>query len=180
MQITLQPGDIFCTRNPMWLGRAISTVEKWQSKDNNAEYSHAGIITNPTGATVEALWTIKKSTLSPYAKDKILLGRWDGMDQPSFLKGMLGINKHMGDAYPFWRLIFHLIPGAAKHISTGNFAVCSELTCKFLLSAGCAEIGDWKGWNPDDVADMIKKWKAFSIIYEGVLCDAQLIEVKNG
>jgi len=36
----------------------------------------------------------------------------------------------------------------------------------YLFKAGLAT--NWKGWNPDDVADMIHNYRDYEIIYEGV------------
>jgi len=161
----LKKGDIFCTRNPMALGRAINFVQKIKSKDNKAEYSHSGIIMHEDGMTFEALWTNKRQNLfTDYQGRKVLIGRHKGMTDAKFQLGWNGIKKHEGKWYAGHRLIFFLIPFAAKYINLG-LGVCSELTMKFLYKAKLADA--WKSWNPDDVADMIKKWKDYEIIYEG-------------
>jgi len=41
------------------------------------------------------------------------------------------------------------------------------MACKFLEA--CDLVGFWKGKNPDNVADMIHKWKGWSTVFEGVL-----------
>ena len=163
----LQPGDFFCTRNPMALGRAINFIEKLWSKDNEAEYSHAGIITDSAGTTLEALWTIRGNELDAYAGQKVIIGRWIHMTPERFQKGLDEVQDDVGRIYPFWRLLFFMAPGAAKWISSGRFTVCSELVCQFLLGAGFKEIGRWQGWDPEDVADMIQKWRTVEVLYEG-------------
>ena len=181
----LKPGDIFCTRNPMWLGRAICWFEKIKSKDNHAEYSHAGIILNPAGTTFEAVWTNKKQNLfKAYAGQKVLIGRHDLMTIDTFRKGWAGVKKYEGQWYAGWRLLLHALPFAAK-LGTGGFAVCAEIARKFVSKSGVmldttsAELvakfirtGEscfWKGWNPDDIDDMIKNYKGWSVVFEGVL-----------
>ena len=166
--IELHPGDVFCTRNPMALGRAINIVQKIWGKDNSSEYSHTGIITDAAGTTLEALWKIRGNSLDEYLGKKIIIGRWKGMTPEAFQRGLEAIKDYIGKIYPLWRLPLFMLPGAAKWISSGHFTVCSELACKFWIGAGFAEIGRWQGQNPDDVADMIKKWKQIDVVFEGV------------
>jgi len=167
MKPELRTGDIFCTRNPMALGRAINQIQKFWSSDNESEYSHSGIICNPKGITFESLWTIRYSKLDAYAGKQVIIGRHFGMNQEAFDEGIRGIAKHEKQIYPFHRLLFHLFPPAAKYISSGGFPVCSELVCKFLCKAGL--MPTWKGKNPDHVADMIHKWRTWEVVFEGAL-----------
>ncbi len=164
----LQPGDFFCTKNPMALGRAINFIEKLWAKDNEARYSHAGIITDAAGTTLEALWRIKGNELDAYAGQRVIIGRWKEMTPDKFQKGLEAIKDDIGKIYPLWRLPLFMFPGAAKWISSGKFTVCSELACKFLLGAGFSEIGRWQGQDPEDVADIIEKWRECELIFEGI------------
>ena len=183
----LKRGDIFCSRNPMALGRAINFIQKIHAKDNQSEYSHAGIIVvggelRECG-TFEALWTNKQQNfLKAYRGKKVLIGRHKGMTLPLFSKGWNGIKKHEGKWYAGHRLFFFFIPFVAKYISLG-LGVCSELVGKFISKSGVnatsselvakfRETGEsfyWRGLNPDDIADMIHKWKDYDVIFEGVL-----------
>lgn len=187
-EIILKPGDIFCTKNPMWLGRAICFFEKIGSRDNRAEYSHAGIILDEKGTTFEALWTNRRQNLfEGYAGQKVLIGRHAYMDRDAFRRGWAGVKKYEGNWYAGWRLLLHAIPLASK-LGTGGFAVCSELAMKFISKSGVMLDGSdrvavaeffrtgesvaWKGWNPDEVADMIKgslAMKNWSVVFEGAL-----------
>lgn len=182
----LKPGDIFCTRNPMWLGRLICWFEKLKSKDNHAEYSHAGIILDPAGTTFEAVWTNRKQNLfEVYGGQKVLIGRHKFMSADNFLRGWIGVKKYEGKIYAGHRLLLHAIPFASK-FGTGGFAVCSEIVMKFVSKSGVMldttsaesvarfirtnESVYWKGMNPDDVADMITgpfSAKGWSVVYEG-------------
>jgi len=184
----LEPGDIFCTKNPMWLGRAICWFEKIGSRDNHAEYSHAGIILDRKGTTFEAVWTNKRQNLfRAYAGQKVLIGRHEHMKYIEFNRGWTGVKKYEGKRYAGWRLLLHAIPLMSK-FGTGNFAVCSELAMKFiskstvmLNNSSALDVAKfirdgesicWKGWNPDDVADMIKgplSVKGWSVVFEGKL-----------
>lgn len=183
----LQPGDIFCTRNPMALGRAICFFEKLRSTDNQAEYSHAGVIIGRPAITFEALWTNRKQNLfKSYAGVKVLIGRHENMTPARAVNGWNGVKKYEGQVYAGWRLVLHALPFCSK-IGTGDFAVCSEIAGKFISKSGVMVAGKppeslmiqefiktgesfyWKGLTPDDIADMINKHKGWSTVFEGVL-----------
>jgi hypothetical protein len=165
--LQLKKGDFFCTENPMALGKAIRFVEKFWAKDNDAGYSHSGIITDPDGTTLEALWRVKGNSLNAYVGQKMIIGRWNSMTIDSFWNGMTSIQDNIGRIYPLWRLAFFAL-NIEKHIATSNWAVCSELVCKFLIGAGFKEIGEWRGQDPEDVEDMVKNWKMTTQVFEGV------------
>lgn len=166
MKVELLPGDIFCTENPMWLGRAINSVQRFQDIENDSRYSHAGIITGQDGTTFEALWTVKRSTLKNYIGKRIIIGRHANMTKLIFQQAYVEILKHEGQWYPFHRLVFFLIPPLAKYIHVLNRPVCSELAAKFLVHAGIFKT--WAGKNPNYLADIMTWWRSWKIIYEGV------------
>jgi len=166
--IKLLPGDIFCSRNPMWLGIAINAVQRFWDVDNQCDYGHAGIITGVFGNTLEALWTVKAQNVwraydSP-DRGGLLIGRNQNMTYDKFLAGMEAVKVYKGNPYPLWRLFLHLIPPLGKYLSTGKFLVCSELTAKFLVGAG--ELNFYKGVTPDYLQDMIEHWDEWDIVYE--------------
>jgi len=161
-KIKLQPGMIFCTQNPMLLGKVINVVQKFWAKDNQSKYSHSGIILNEEGLTFEALWTNKRQNLfSAYAGRKVLIGRHIGMNAEMFAKCWDRIQHHEGRWYAGHRLLFFLFPPIAKYINFGQ-GVCSEITAQFLWQ-------NWKGLNPDDISDRVHHWKNFEVVFEGVL-----------
>jgi len=163
----VNPGDIFVSRNPMFLGRAINTVQKFHSKDKESTYSHSGIIIDERGTTFEALWTNRKQNLfEAYKGKRVLIGRHKDMCPAIAAVGWACVKKYEGKAYAGWRLPLFFIPFAAKFVNTGN-GVCSELTMKYLKH--CRLAPAYQGWNPDDIADMIRRWKEYEIIYEGIL-----------
>jgi hypothetical protein len=53
----------------------------------------------------------------------------------------------------------------AKYIHFLDWGVCSELTALFLMKCGLIDF--WRGVFPDYLADMIRLWKGWNIIYEG-------------
>lgn len=166
-RIKLRPGDIFCTMNPMALGWAINAVQRFFDPDDEAKYSHAGIITSVKGDTFETLWTVKFAHLDRYAGQQIIIGRHNGMTAEKYQAAFSEIIKHQGQGYPFHRLLFYLIPPLAKYVHVLNRPVCSELAAKFLMHAGLLK--RWAGKNPDYIADMMKRWQWWTVIYEGVL-----------
>lgn len=164
----LRVGDIFCTSNPMWLGRAIRFIERTNDIDGEATYSHAGVIMDYRGKTFEALWTNKKQDLfQAYAGKQILIGRHERMNASAAEKGWDNVKDLEGNWYAGHRLFLHLIPPLAKWLAMGKWAVCSELTAKYLVGAGLLNF--WPGVNPDYLADMIRRWKEWHIVYEGPL-----------
>jgi len=168
--IDFNVGQIFASRNPMMMGRAINGVQKFWSQDNSSEYSHAGIIISSSGDTFESLWTVKKSHISKYVGQKILVGSLVGPSEDN-LKSSIStiITDHEGKIYPVWRLVLHLFPPLAKYISTGLYPVCSELTFKHIKLSGIGKIGKWQGKTPDNVADFIKNDRSCCPIFEGIL-----------
>lgn len=183
----LHPGDIFCTKNPMMLGRLIRWFEKLRSSDNQAEYSHAGVIIGRPAITFEALWTNhKQNFFKAYAGTKVLIGRNKNMTDAMAVKGCQAIEKYEGKWYAGWRLLLHALPFCSK-IGTGNFAVCSEMVGKFISKSGVQIAGKpisdpavqaylktgesfyWQGRTPDDIADMIREFKNWSTVFEGFL-----------
>ena len=168
MNVIVEKGDCFCSRNPMMLGRAINFVQKIHAKDNQSEYSHSGIIVEGGESPIsfEALWTNKRQNFyKAYKGKKVLIGRHKDMTSEIFDAGWSGVKKHEGKWYAGYRLPLFFVPFLAKQ--SFGLGVCSELTMKFLFKAGL--VPAWKGWNPDDVADMIHNYKDWEVIFEGVL-----------
>lgn len=177
MKLELLPGDEFVTRNPMALGSVINIVQTIKAVDNQSAYTHAGIITASDGTTLEALWTVKEQKLfRDYGGQQILIVRNVHMSKDIFAAGYEKIKGHIGQWYPFHRLLLHMV-GLAKFVHWSRL-VCSELAAKF--EAGCAEfLGDnnygflraWYGVNPDNLADRWRDSKHYQVLYEGDLGD---------
>lgn len=175
MPIDLQPGDVFCVDGNMFLvSRLIRWAEIFVSQDNDAHYGHAGIITSSLGTTIEALWTVKRSTLDAYVGQRIIIARPlvpDSMEHGLGVmrkhRALAEVSWHLGRWYPVWRLMLHLAPPLAKYLSTGNNLVCSELVAKYLTLIG-SRSGPFAGINPDTLADMFVAWKNFDVVYEGI------------
>lgn len=165
---TLRRGDIFCTSNPMLLGKLILGVQRFHDLDNRADYSHAGLILSPKGTTFEALWTNRRANIfRSYAGKRVIIGRHRDMNLKSFAAGWDEVEHLEHRWYAGHRLFLHLIPPLAKYLRTGQFAVCSEIVAKFLCGAGFLSF--WAGVNPDYLADMIVQQKPWRIVFEGKL-----------
>jgi hypothetical protein len=173
---TLNPGDEFATKNPMALGIAINFVQKVKAVDNESTYTHTGIITDPYGATLESLWTVKSQNLwEAYKGEKVLIVRNINMTLPVYVAGFCKIREHLGQWYPAPRLLLHLI-GLGKWIHWDR-VVCSEFTAKF--ETGCAEyLGPDKasgfmrnhyGVNPDNLVDRWKISRYYETVFEGII-----------
>lgn len=170
----LQSGDVFVTSGEAWYQKAIMKMEKIHSKDHDANYGHAGIITSAYGNTFEALLTAKEGSINNYYNQPVLIARplynFEGelitlTQKHEAIKRL--VDEHKGDPYPLWRLAFFFAgTWAAKMVSTGNHLVCSELQAKYLKDLRTRD--GWKGVNPDDLADSYKHWKYFKVTYEGI------------
>lgn len=146
-------------------------IQRFWSRDGESTYSHAGIILDAYGTTFEALWTVKKQNLfKAYANTDVLVARYihAKKSQMNWALRLVEI-KHLGQIYPFWRLLFQLFPPMAKYISfNGKWVVCSELVAQylFLLEARHAQ---FLGTTPDILADEASAWRNYRIVYEGRL-----------
>jgi hypothetical protein len=174
MRPRLQQGDVFVVAGTAWYQKAIMMVEKLHSKDNDADYGHAGIITNELGDTFEALLTVRNGSVFNYKGKPILIARpnakVDGtLIHPIEFKTSLDTLRelHSGKLYPFWRIPLHLFGNFfAKYLATGRFLVCSELVAKYLCFIRAFDVV-YKGINPDDLADRFEHYRNFDIVYQG-------------
>ncbi len=171
-KLDLQPGDIFLSYNPWFIGKLILWAEKLWSNDDIANYGHGGIILNPEGKTFEALWRLRHSTINKYINGRLLIARPEYNKNKQLipidekLKAIKELeDEYLGDRYPVHRLLLHIIPPLAKYLSTGKYVVCTELVAKYLARINVRH-GQWAGTNPDHLADEIKNHKYYTIIYE--------------
>jgi hypothetical protein len=168
----LLPGDVFATRNPNGLGKAICLAEKLKSPDGKAEYGHTGIIQDAQGKTLEAVWTIAEQNLfEAYKGDRVLIARFAESENAWTLrKGFEAVCPLKNRMYPFHRLLLHAI-GLARWIHWMKTPVCSELTAMFLVNTGVPMSfgGNYWGITPDNLVDEWRISKHFDIIFEGEL-----------
>lgn len=174
--LILQRGDVFvCQGNMGVVSAAIRTAQKVLSRDNRADYGHAGIVTSATGATLEALWTVRAGRLDDYAGQRVLIARparslYRPQADISLRTRDLAIDQierqYLGRVYPLWRLPLHLVPWAAKYASTGRWLVCSELVAKYLVLIAARDTV-YAGISPDTLADEWVCFRNFDVLYEG-------------
>jgi len=167
----LLAGDVFATKNPNGLGRAICLAQKVKSPDGKAEYGHTGIIQTPDGKTLEAVWKIAEQNLfEAYKGNKVLVARLKNNDVKGLKSGLQKVLPLRDRIYPAHRLFLHAI-GLARWIHFLKTPVCSELTAMFLVACGVPMSFDDNYWGitPDNLVDEWRISKHFDIIFEGIL-----------
>ena len=169
--VALRPGDLFATRNPQGLGKAINVAQKIWATDSQSKYGHVGVVQTERGLTLEALWTISEQNLFiDYAGAEVLIARPINADLDPVKQALADVKgEHLDQIYPFWRLLLHMIPPLARRVSLGgHYVVCSELVAKYLHLAGLRH-GQYMGTNPDTLVDEWRHWRGYKIIFEGRL-----------
>lgn len=180
MGIALLPGDIVCVTYSMDLdpdGKnylqaaltyGIRKTQCFNDVDGKAHFTHTFFITDVAGTTFEALWKYRKQNLyKAYAGQEVLIGRHHKMTRLAFYTAYSKLHSaYNGKNYPALKLpAFLFFPRLLKYIP--GKPVCSELTGKLLYDTGC--IDHWRGITPSYIADMIRRWKDFSTVYNGIL-----------
>lgn len=172
MNPDIQIGDVFVVEGNMgFLSSMIRGVDWFWSPDNEASYGHAGIITNSSGDTLEALWSVRKDNISRYKDKPVLIARptfrvSDGRgitDAERFAAVKRVEKEFLGKTYPVWRLPLMVIPPLGKFVASGNWLVCSELVAyyEYLIGARCKP---YTGVYPGTLADEWRRWKNFDVI----------------
>jgi len=167
MNLTLKAGDYFCVRNDSFLSKLIILQEWIKSLDHEATYSHAGVIVDSNGTTMESLRKVAHYDLQTHKGCKIIIARHKEMTPENFQKGYNEILKYNGKVYPIFRLVFHLL-GIAKFLHTSGVPVCSELVVEHCYHAGLCD-HDGYGWTPDNLADKMRNYNCYDVLYEGIL-----------
>jgi hypothetical protein len=185
-KLVLETGDWFCSDFPAAvLGSVIKFGQKLQSHDWDAEYGHAGIISNGVlGISLEALWSVKHQNFyEAYMGAKILVVRpvYDLSHKPvSQIKIRSALreleNKHLGDAYPTHRLLLHalglfIVP--LPKLIHWHRMLCSEVVAKDLYLIGCRH-RHYFGTNPDTLADEGVYWRNYKVIFKDVLTESMV------
>jgi hypothetical protein len=173
--IELRAGDLFCVRSVGLLSYAILAVERFNSKDDRAEFGHSGVIIDAYGSTFEALTTLRYGSLDRYRGKKMLIARpvkklsqapVQRFDRQAAINRV--IREHRGQIYPFWRIPLHLVPPTAKYLSvSGRWLVCSEVVAKVESFIGVMS-GPYTGRNPDDLADRWRVSWTHQVLFDGV------------
>jgi len=179
-QLQLMPGDVVCTTysreiepdNPSWFQTALSfgirQAEAFQDVDGKAQYTHSFTVVSEAGRTFEALWTYKHQDIyQAYGGYPVLVGRHKKMTRAKAQMIHSRMEKKFaGRWYPVWKLpLFGLAPWLLKYLPAKP--VCSELVFWGLNKVGLVD--HWKGVMPSYVADAIRRWRDFQVVYEGIM-----------
>jgi len=166
--LEIPKGAVFGSSNPMMLGRAINGLQLFWSKDGESTYSHTGMFIDDKGTTLESLWTVRSQDFfSAYKGDNVIIAVPDAERFVVDSAVAQIVLQHKGQIYPAWRLLFHLFPPLAK-VAPLDRLVCSELVAKYEYYAGVRH-RMYKGTNPDTLADEWRRWKDFTVLFEGTL-----------
>ena len=164
----LRPGDIFFTENSWLFNWIINAYQKQMSIDGKSKYGHAGTILFPNGTTFEALSKYKKQNIFKlYSGKKVLIGRHKDMTPEKARKGYAAVRWKLGKRYPWWRILMLGI-GLAKWVNILKLGDCAETMYEQLYYAGICD-DQWNGKTPDNGADMVRDFKGWEIIHEGIL-----------
>ena len=171
--LPLKAGDLFATANPSAvLGRGISAIQKWNSRDNESTYTHAGIITTSGGDIIESLWRVEIGDLYQRCMGRsLIVARYTELEESNWNRTFVMLLEHVGKRYPWWRLPLHIVPPLAKYLSFTGMPVCSELVAKAEHYMG-ARHRWWTGTCPDTLVDEWRRWRGFEIVFEGEINDA--------
>jgi len=164
--MNLRPGDIFAVRNTGKSSTLICKVNRFWSADNEARYSHTGVILSADGDTFEARRRAGVYHLRDFEGMDIIIGRPKELTSHVFGLHMPKIvDEFDGDLYPWWRIGLHLMWPLAKYVGNGDHLVCSELTG--LVMTRCNIFSNYTGLTPDHIADRIEHWRTIELIYKG-------------
>lgn len=153
----MKRGDIFVVEGTRWISKLI----RWRT---GGLFSHAGIVLNGIGQTLEALPEgIVHSTINQYKGQRILIVRPQAEKEAIEDTLQYVQNKWLGSTYPYWRLIVHLI--GFDNWSLLNVPVCSELAAYYEKQLGLRN--EYWGINPDDLGDEWILSDKHEIIYRG-------------
>lgn len=169
--LILKPGDFFAVRGTGLISKLINFFQRFWSKDNESIYSHAGLILDAAGTTLEAL---DKGTLASqnlfeaYKGHQILIARYDHLTPALHRVALEALKEEFeGEEYPFYRILLHIFGPLAKLHFLGR-GVCSEVVAYYLWKVG-ARHKQWAGTNPDTLADEWVRWRDFTVVFQGVI-----------
>jgi len=148
--------------------------------------SHAGVITDKYGNTIESLRTIKKAHISQYIGQRVIIVRpqsVSNIDQALRIDHIpLEIreaaiksieDKWLNKPYPWWRFIPHMIDSILPTFGKINILgipVCSELVAYNEWKIGIRSGDKIWGTNPDDLADeWVFSGLKYKFVYRGEL-----------
>jgi hypothetical protein len=186
MNHVIRRGDVFAVEPAGRLGMAILAVERVIGSDRSATVSHAGIIMDQHGSTLEVLSTTKISTIGRYIGKRVAIfrpifkiapGEEAITDFERHYCTELAKHQHLGQEYPWWRLPLTAVKAMAKYIPGASNVICSELVARYLFCLG-ARHDVWQGVTPDDLLSEWQQWRGFIQVHDGILT-ANVLEDKT-
>lgn len=161
------PGDVFHSASSRWLGRAIRWAGK--DKDGPAFVNHTGLVVSRAACIqdaeiIEAVGKIRHVRLGDVYSPEDTVTVWRPRNIPPEDIDLIvaAARGDVGNAYPWWQLIFHLadaaIPGKPA-VFRRLAGVSGRLVCSASLGAWFARAGYTFGTStpealtPDDIHD---------------------------
>jgi hypothetical protein len=166
----LRQGDIILVSGKKWLSRAICWFQQLWSKDGEAKYDHAALVT-ASGTLFESTSpNIGFYFIAPdhYLGSTVKVFRCKEMTLTRYLDGCLNVYCLDGKKYPLFRLLVLFPLRLAKYIHWKRM-VCSEVVAKFLTDAGLLDC--YWGADVDYVHDFMRDDDRFEVLFEGKLRD---------
>lgn len=162
-----QPGDACVVEGKATLSGIIRYLSKGRA-------SHAILIVDQSGYTIEALSTIRNGHMRNYVGQNVLIVRPRGVSEKLRHEAIDAIElKWMGKRYPWWRLGIHIVDQILPtfgRINLLGIPVCSEVVTYDEWKMGIRSGDDIWGVNPNE---LMNYWVMVSqhhdIVYRGRL-----------
>ena len=161
--LEILPGDVFLTRSPTWLGRAIRAMTR--SKDEPpTRVNHVGMFVSAArlrGATsIEALWHVRIGRFWRYYagnSSKVAIYRHPDLDYDVRLAIADDAMRAAGSRYATWKIAFHAV-GLGGLLRYGGRVICSSLVGgSYARRAGYRFRGKrGQTITPDDIDDDVR------------------------
>ena len=165
MDMKFRPGDMFVVEGKA----AISGLIRYFSR---GLASHAGLITDSFGNTIESLHRIRHAHVADYLGQRIVIVRPIAFEEKKEEAIKAVRANWLNKRYPYWRLLVHaidsILPTFGK-INLLKIPVCSELVAFAGWKMGVRDGDKIWGTNPDDLADEWLFSDKYEIVYRGRL-----------
>jgi len=164
MSVAVNPGDVVLTNLPGILGSAINKAQSfWSPLTVDASTSHAAYVIDSDGSTLEALWTVKRRNVYALSQQMpLIIARHDCMNPATFEKSWASIKDYEGTRYPFYRLVYHLLPPVSK--LADKWLVCSELVARALYEVELCPV--YNGMNPHELHMLVCMGAGWKVVWD--------------
>lgn len=167
-EIEILPGDAFAVCSEGLVARGIRFFSKIWSSDNEATYTHCGLMLSEHKVFEAGLFGISTHDLDKYWGKQLIIVRFDSVSEvkrEEVLKQLVA--KFAGKKYPVWRLFMHIF-GPLSKVNLVQMPVCSELDAYYEQMLGIRH-DQWAGTSPDTLVDEWRKWRDVTVLGEGKL-----------